>query len=776
MRKYKKYAGADRSTPGIPQYFSWINNTNEGSTERQTLINLDFFRFMKEKYGMQIRIYAWDAGNFDGAAEGYGDTDSVKFRSQYPDGYKNIVAKAASLGIQMGLWGSPDGFGDDEKTEKERFDFFVHLCRDYNFGLFKLDGVCGRLRAEKAGVFAEMMRQCRKYVPGLIVLNHRLELFEAEKYVTTFLWKGDESYTDVFLHNTVTAPHGRAYLFSRGHVDGLNRLAEDHGVCLSSSLDYFEDELVYQAFSRNLILSPEIYGNPWFLKDSELPRLARIYNISRRNADILVNGMLLPEGFGANAVSRGDGSRRFICTGNDTWEPSTVLLPVDERIGLDAPGKYDVIIRHPYEEYRGSFEYGSTAKIVLAPFRAVLIEVTTPDRADPVLVGCKYETLIEEPDGTPEEVRYIKTSGGEVVLRVRGEETLFAQTAPTDEEEKTPVKLGTLDELTISPEDGEKLYEACMFAVDNDSLEARCIKRSGQTSIPEVRAAREAFFNQLTYKLRGCEAKNLFDGRDDTFFDAQTRTYCGGMRLDGGCLRVDAGETIDADRVEITCFAADHPTAEVRNQTIPVCAESSEDLGCWKGATLVKISDEGDESAQVVKFGVHSVYELPGRKMTAVYGLSGPVRYIRIAEPMDRIFSVRFFKGAKEISLKDPKANNMMAHYSRKPTRFVKSCRISLPDFRSGSYISLAVNGEHGAEGVYCCLEQSGELIGFPGRAPDWRANVWEHRVCTEGTNNTFYFPLDDGMRGQSVTLYAVFNSSRPEDTDCVAWLCDAHK
>ena len=40
MEKNRKDAGADELTPSVAQYFSWINNTNEGSTERQTLINL----------------------------------------------------------------------------------------------------------------------------------------------------------------------------------------------------------------------------------------------------------------------------------------------------------------------------------------------------------------------------------------------------------------------------------------------------------------------------------------------------------------------------------------------------------------------------------------------------------------------------------------------------------------------------------------------------------------------------------------------------------------
>ncbi len=60
------FPGADESTPSLAQYFSWINNTNEGATEEQTLINLRFFEWLHDEFGMQLDIYAWDAGNIDG--------------------------------------------------------------------------------------------------------------------------------------------------------------------------------------------------------------------------------------------------------------------------------------------------------------------------------------------------------------------------------------------------------------------------------------------------------------------------------------------------------------------------------------------------------------------------------------------------------------------------------------------------------------------------------------------------------------------------------------
>lgn len=60
------YPGADEKTPSKAQYFSWINNTNEGATEAQTIINLEFFRWLYDEYGMRLDIYAFDAGAIDG--------------------------------------------------------------------------------------------------------------------------------------------------------------------------------------------------------------------------------------------------------------------------------------------------------------------------------------------------------------------------------------------------------------------------------------------------------------------------------------------------------------------------------------------------------------------------------------------------------------------------------------------------------------------------------------------------------------------------------------
>lgn len=780
MKKFAQYAGADNSTPSVPQYFSWINNTNEGSTEEQTLINLDFFRYMKETYGMEIKIYAWDAGNFDGASMGYGDLNSEKFKGQYPEGYKNIVKKAEELGIRMGLWGSPDGYGDTEDETKERFEFFVHLCRDYHFAEFKLDGVCGTLRPEKAHIFADMLKECRKYSPDLIVLNHRLEMYEAEKYVTTFLWNGAETYTDILICNQHTAMHNRGYMFERGNVDGLERLAEDHGVCLSSCLDYFEDELIYQAFGRCLILAPEMYGNPWLLKDSEFPRLARVYNLHKHNSKILVSGRKLPESKGCNAVSRGNSKKRYICTGNNSWKSKTIKLKIDKSIGITEGDEFFVNLRHPTECHMGTFKFGETVEIELMPFRAALIEISVPEEADPVVDGCEYELIKEDKDGTPVEIKVLKSDGGELTLIKNGIRSLFGKADAKDEKERAPQYLGKLENTPL-PDNCEKLYETAMFSVDNDSMEARCIKRSGKTKIPEVKAARDAFFNQKLYRLRGTEARFMFDGKEDTFFDGQTKTYQGtSHRIEGGCLRVDFGKVIDADEVHIEYFATQEQTYDIRPQLTPHYAEFSADLEKWNTSVLSGLDFvKRDIEQEIVKDKVHTTYFVKGDIMCAVYPIKKAARYMRIPEPMDRIYSVKLYKNGKEIKLTNPTANNMQAHYLRNPARSVKKASFTLPEYRDGAYIAVAAEGRYGNENLYCCAEIDGKMTGFPRRAPEYKANQWEHRVCGHEENHTFFLPLPKDAKG--ITIYAVFgcneiDANRGKPVECNVYLCDAHK
>ena len=749
-KKIASEAGADSRTPSIPQYFSWVNNTNEGSTEGQTMLNLDFFAWLKREYGMQIRIYAWDAGNFDGASKGYGDPEGEKFRSQYPRGYGPIAEKAAESGIRLGLWGSPDGFGDTPEEEERRYRFMVDLCRKYRFALFKLDGVCGTLREEKADVFGRMLRECRQYSPDLIVLNHRLNLYSAERYVTTFLWQGAETYVDVHSANNHTGMHNRCFLFDRGlpvTEEGLERLAEDHGVCLSSSLDYFADDLIYQAFGRSMILAPEIYGNPWFLRDDEYPALARVFNLHRAAAPLLVDGFPLPESYGPGAVSRGSGSHRFVVTGNNTWERRTVTLNLRE-CGMDGVSTVRLIRRFPTEKVLGDFPADAAVDVELDPFRAYLFELADPAEAFPALETREYRVIHEDAEGHPTEVK-------DAVLP------------------PPPAKLGTLADADPASLPTAMLYEAAQFSIDNDSLEARSIRRSGPSAIPAVNACRDAFFAQATYKARGTEGAFAFDGNPDTFFDGMSRTYAGGLRILGGCLRIDCGEVLDCDAVEIDCFAPDEPIPEAPAVQIPRAGEYSAGLDGWKnsGEADIRVKEENFVSP-AVRFSVHSIEEVKGRLLTVRYAV-GALRRFRLAAPMDRIYAVRFLKNGAALTPAHPRISNLQPHPSKQTVAAARRMTLTLPDLKEGDYLALAVEGKHGWESVLCTAEFAGrEPVGFPRRAPDYQSNVWEHLVTRRYSNHTFFLPLKPEDAGKAVTLTALLCDPENTDVRCDVWLC----
>ena len=781
-KKIATEAGADQRTPSIPQYFSWINNTNEGSTEAQTIVNLDFFDWLKREFGMEIKIYAWDAGNFDGAGRGYGDADGPKFRGQYPNGYDPVVKRAAEVGIRMGLWGSPDGFGDTPEEEKKRYDFMVDLCRKHHFSLFKVDGVCGTLRPEKAHVYAEQLRECRQYSPDLIVLNHRLDLYEAEKYVTTSLWQGVETYVDVHSANAETCMHHRGFIFKRGLPEGLDRLLEDHGVCISSSVAYFEDDLIYQAFGRCMILAPEIYGNPWLMRDDEFHKLARVYNLHRACAPILVDGKTLPDTYGETPVSRGTDSHRFITTGNHGWTPRKITIRLDGEIGLaDSGEKIALIQRHPTEKLIGLYDFGNTVEVELMPFRAHLFEVAAIREALPVLENCEYETIREDARGNPLEVKMLCCGGGEITLLAGGQSRPYGDYEKRDIREPAPLHLGTLIPEAIPEGQAEELYEVAQFAVDNDSLETRELRRAGETVIPEVKAARDAFFSQATYTARGCDQAALFDGDPATYFDGQSRYLTDfqgrGLRIDGGCLRVDFGGIFDADEVEITCFAIHEPITEVRAQICPEEGSYSADLIHWRTAKSAdKAVVEANCTAPVVKASVHHIVKATGDRIRVAYKTDGaPIRYFRLPAPMDRIYSIRLLKDGQEVTLTSPKANNLQAPYGSKAPVAMRGGTVTLPEVRDGDYIAVAVNGIHGAEGAYCVAEVDGQRMGFPDRAPAYKSNVWEFVVSTSDRNNTFYLPLSAAMSGKDVRVCVLLCDGEHTEVDCEVWLCPKH-
>jgi len=739
------YPGADQRTPSYSQFFPWINNTNEGSTEAHTLANLDFFQWLQDSYGMVLDIYALSAGTIDKAGR-YGKMDSDAFRRQYPNGFAPIFEKAKAMGTRLGIWGGPDGFGDTAEEEQARIEMMVSLCRDYEFIIFKFDAVVGQLRPEKQDAFIRMMTQCRQHTPDLILLNHRLNLGKALPHATTYLLGGDETYIDVHMANEQTAPHHRAGAIDRDLVPQLERLTEDHGVCLSSCLNYWEDDLILQAFNRSLLLAPQIYGNPWLLADREYPRLARIFNLARKYRYLLVDGIVLPEkNYGEKAVSRGDKQTRLLTLRNLSWEPVRYNIKLDEEIGLSAESSSDEDIElrqyHPVERLLGSFKKGATVEVEVLPFRTCLLMAALKP-AELSLKGCDYEVVRDMP-GKPVLVKLLALPGETKTIElVSGDRTFTSATldgqdvhalvegrsvntafAGSSLKEHYHRKLGDLVPSEV-PDDAEALYEATCFAADNNALEVRSLERSGPSQIPAVEKAREAFFEQKLFKDRGIWDKNLFDDNEDTAFYVARRV--GVKPIERGSFRIDFGEVIELDSL-IVRPGSEHALQPFKyDETIR--ASYSIDLKSWTPVALVA------DSEIVMNFE-------PGNKL----------RYVRFYGTPDKVIEVSAYLGDKKLDRSKWRASNLFAHYSRITPKKAWQHSFTLGEVPKNSYLAIALNGEHGIEGAYGAIRVDGNPVGAPDRSVSYPANSWEYPPWELGSDYTYYIPLDEEMKGARI-------------------------
>jgi len=752
----KIFPGADEKTPSRSEYFSWINNTNEGTTTKQSLINLEFFKWLKDMYGMKLDIYAFDAGALDGRGF-YGNTESARFKRQFPGGFAPIASKASSIGTRLGLWGGPDGFGNTPEEEKQRTETMVSLCRDFHFELFKMDAVCGQLRPEKYDAFDRMMTECRKYSPDLVLLNHRLNLGKGTAHSTTFLMGGAETYIDVHMANSVTAPHHRVEALARELPPKLTRLTEDHGVCLSSCLNYWEDDLILQAFNRNLILAPEIYGNPWLLRDDEYPLLARIFNLHRQYRNILVSGITLPEKeYGLNAVSRGDDHIRFITLRNLSWNPVTYSVKLDESVGLKRISKVEVRTYHPTEKIAGIFPYGSTVKIEVLPFRSCLIKLSDSSLEKEFgIEGIDYQ-VVNNLEGKPMIVNLLGMPGTEKKIILSGNYSSF-KSATIDGEKASALLKGKpvtiryegeklkdpfhrkIGDMAICPipDDAEAIYESTCFAGDNNALEVRELKRSGESMVPQVQQARKAFFEQDMFVKRDLWDKNMFDGDQATAFSVNMRW--GGFEPEKAAFRLDLGQSQKLDSLVIQTI--DEFSLQPLKSEEGEYALISNDLNNWKGILFY--------SGKAMKIDLTS---------------SDNVRYIKLQPAPLKITEVIGYKNGKQVDRSGWRASNLFRPYIKTywkndmifSAQKAWSLKFSLDEIPDGSYLCIAINGEHGVEGAFAGVKIDGKYAGCPDRAPSFKSNTWEVGVRTSGKNYTYYLPLNKEMTGKKIEVFVL--------------------
>ena len=794
---------ADNTTPSKSMYFSWINHAWEGTNEKQTLINYEFFKWLHDTYGMKIDIYLFDAGNIDGSRDGlkspfdngqlqytYESTimplseniniprqfwlndalfcGAPVFRHKFPNGFSEINEKFTGIGTRLGVWLGPDGFGQTPAEAEYRRKFLVGLAKDYNMALFKFDAAGSNLREEKIEEFIRTMTEVRQYVPDLISLNHRIRLnAEGLKHMTTFLWSGKETYIDVHISNNRAATHARMCTLERGLPPEMQRLTEDHGVCLSSCLDYWQDDLIVQAFSRNLIIAPEIYGNPWLLRDREFAELARIFNIHRQYNPILVNGLILPETvYGVHAVSRGDDNTRLVTMVNLDWTRENRILTVDETIGIKDKGLYEVRQYHPTEKIIGYVSWGESIPVEVESFRSSLVRIAPAEKQDIGIEGIDYQVL-KDITGSPIEVELLGKPGQTYEISLKGDRpvkqvTIDGKKIALQSGGKTKVsfngkqlkndyhrKLQANFEQIPIPEDSEKMLETVFFGLDNNALEVRSLMRSGETSIPQVKAARDAFFESPLFVELGIWDRQLFDGNMKTgytHYGYSTEIYEKDVSqkpgYEWGTFRLDLGRPVVLDSILFKGITGDYHCSSV---------EASNDLTHWETLSFADLND--------------------GFKITVP---QKAYRYYRILNSPEYVAEIEGYSQGKIVERKEWKANNLFPHYKKRPVVSVRKATVRIDEAAPESYLAIPLEGKHGKEGAYVVVKIDGKYVCCPDRVVSYPAHAWEYRVVARDSDYTCLFPIKPEMTGKNIEIYVLGLDAENNDFIPSVWITSA--
>jgi hypothetical protein len=496
------------------------------------------------------------------------------------------------------------------------------------------------------------------------------------------------------------------------------------------------------------------------MKDDEFPRLARIFNFHGKYRDILTEGMVLPPEYGPYAVSRGNNITRIITLRNLSWENKSYIIRPGQEIGLDDTYQYYARQFHPVEKVLGIYPKGETINVIVPPFRSYLLIVSTEKFDEPGIIGSDYN-IIKNIDGQDIEIDILGMPGSSSYIQL--EESDNYSRAALDGEESSTLNKGRVVKIsfpgqeltkpvnrhiaimdtTAIPNDTEALYEATVFAADNNALEVRSLYRSGPTEIKEVKDARDAFFNQTTFTRRGIWDRNLFDGDPETSF-FPSRKYKKDKRVDGGCFRLDLGQVISVD--SIILITPDEYSLQPLLKDEGNYVEISADLVSWKTLTY-----------------------LAGEKMNITIG--EPVRYLRFKEYADRLAEIVVYRDGKAMDSELFRASNLFAHPDRKEATGAWHTSFTLDEIAEGSYLSVAINGFHGVEGAYAALRVDGKYVGAPDRSRSYPSNTWEYINAAGDSNYTYYFPVDNNYRGKKIEVYVIVFDKEAGDLTPEVWL-----
>jgi hypothetical protein len=315
-------------------------------------------------------------------------------------------------------------------------------------------------------------------------------------------------------------------------------------------------------------------------------------------------------------------------------------------------------------------------------------------------------------------------------------------------------KLSDLKPVPV-PEDAEQLYEATCFSAPNDALEVQSLRRSGPSQIPQVIAARKAFFEQELFWRRGIWDKYLFDGNDESFLGVYH--YRRDQRLSGGCLRLDLGEVCEADTIRIKTIREENGEAEPPTE---MAAEVTSDLKSWRPVVFRRKMQDKNEKVKVAWIenngGKHHYIDLDLLRWEAQAASVSAFRYLSLAPAPQRTAEVEIIRGGVRVEPADSqrRATVLFSPYDKARAELAWQATVSIaPNPAPKSYLCVALNGEHGKNGALVALRTSDGWIGATQRAVSFPAVVFEYGPSNRGANYTYFFPITPEMRGKKLDV-----------------------
>jgi hypothetical protein len=777
-------------------YFDWLCHDNSGPLESEILANFAALKKLREMYGLQIDIYNSDAGLVESQGTYFPQYRTI-FDKRFSKGLRPIADASARLGMKLGLWLGPDGFGETPAEMAARRNQLLSWVRDFNVGLFKMDTVVSPLEHENKYILekkyqslADALAEARRIDPSFVAINHRIN---DSPYMLTItdclLWKGEETYIDVHITNTTAALHNRDSSIGRELTSEFYktpfRQFEDHGICFNSCVEKWEDDLVAQAFGRASVLSPELYGTFFFLGDEDYPRLARLIQLHKRSEPMLKKAFPLSDG----DIAHGDGRSSLIVLRNPTWAYRTKSVPLDGTIGLAAaPGTLlTVRQRHPREFLvsKQGIKAGESLRIELEPFDVQMIQVDTGLPDEPYLGGVPYE-VIPGPDADSFDIRLLGDPGRDYDVSFHnfgGRSVLSEGRAVNTAGEKTwrvrfpgqPIggkPFSRLKDFTDVPPgriDGSYLAELAKFTVDDDALEVREMDslKLAPSFLPEIEACREYMWRKVI-TAEG-SARNAFDDDPVTRWSdgySKRSPFTGSpapYRSDTSLWRIDLGGPADLRRLEL------HIVRKTEDGFLEA-VEASPDLKTWarvdglslKKAEGIPLFTEIRQRGKQIK-----IYDIEAgdNKPVLIEVLLPPnrSRYVRIR---GRNFSVSEIAGydgeGRRLDCGRWHATNFFGETPR-TGRVLRSEEV-LREYWPGQEFAVAIHSGIAkfdpVDGVYAVAVVDGRIVVPRHRVPSYPYHNYEWN-CSWIKNEklggmTFRLPVQKEWLGKAVEFYVV--------------------